>query len=267
MANRLQTANKPYPILRNGPMERQLDLSRRTRPGEILIQAFLFFCGAFSILTTIGIVYVLGRESMLFFLSDEVSLVEFFTSTRWQPQILEFGILPLVSATLMTTTFAMLISIPLGLSVAVYLSEYASPRARSLIKPVLEVLAGIPTIVYGYFALAFMTPVTALYFRKGYRGYLQYGICGDRYGNFDLTAGQLDERGCAQRCPALFARSSLWIRRHSAGDCHQNRPTGCHLRDCGCHHRRFVTRHWGNHDRGDRCWSWTKSYLEPIQGR
>jgi phosphate transport system permease protein len=159
MANRLQTANKPYPILRNGLMERQLDLRRRTRPGEILIQAFLFFCGAFSILTTIGIVYVLGRESMLFFLTDEVSLVEFFTSTRWQPQILEFGILPLVSATLMTTTFAMLISIPLGLSVAVYLSEYASPRARSLIKPVLEVLAGIPTIVYGYFALTFMTPL------------------------------------------------------------------------------------------------------------
>ena len=159
MANRLQTAKKPYPILRNGLMERQLDLSRRTRPGEILIQAFLFFCGAFSILTTVGIVYVLGRESMLFFLTDEVSLVEFFTSTRWQPQILEFGILPLVSATLMTTTFAMLISIPLGLSVAVYLSEYASPRARSLIKPVLEVLAGIPTIVYGYFALAFMTPL------------------------------------------------------------------------------------------------------------
>jgi phosphate transport system permease protein len=159
MANRLQTANKPYPILRNGPMERQLDLSRRIRPGEILIQAFLFLCGAFSILTTIGIVYVLGRESMLFFLSDEVSLLEFFTSTRWQPQILDFGIMPLVSATLMTTTFAMLISIPLGLSVAVYLSEYASPRARSLIKPVLEVLAGIPTIVYGYFALAFMTPL------------------------------------------------------------------------------------------------------------
>jgi phosphate transport system permease protein len=159
MANRLQPANKPYPILRNAPMVRQLDLSRRTRPGEIIIQAFLFFCGAFSILTTIGIVYVLGRESMLFFLSDEVSLVEFFTSTRWQPQILDFGIMPLVSATLMTTTFAMLISIPLGLSVAVYLSEYASPKARSLIKPVLEVLAGIPTIVYGYFALAFMTPL------------------------------------------------------------------------------------------------------------
>jgi phosphate transport system permease protein len=159
MANRIQIANKPYPTLRNGSMERRLNLSKRRRPGESFIQAFLFICGAFSILTTIGIVYVLGRESMLFFLSDEVSLVEFFTSTRWQPQILDFGILPLVSATLMTTTFAMLISIPLGLSVAIYLSEYASPRARSMIKPILEVLAGIPTIVYGYFALAFMTPL------------------------------------------------------------------------------------------------------------
>jgi phosphate transport system permease protein len=159
MANRIQIANKPYPTLRNGPLERRLNLSKRRRPGEFVIQSFLFICGAFSILTTIGIVYVLGRESMLFFLSDEVSLVEFFTSTRWQPQILDFGIMPLVSATLMTTTFAMLISIPLGLSVAIYLSEYASPRARSMIKPILEVLAGIPTIVYGYFALAFMTPL------------------------------------------------------------------------------------------------------------
>ena len=141
------------------PAKQRMDLRRRKRPGETIVQGFLFVCGAFSILTTIGIIYILGRESMLFFLSDEVSLVEFFTSTRWQPQIQEFGIMPLVSATLMTTTFAMLISIPLGLSVAIYLSEYASPKARGLIKPVLEVLAGIPTIVYGYFALAFMTPL------------------------------------------------------------------------------------------------------------
>jgi phosphate transport system permease protein len=159
MANHSDIVKGPYPITKTNVIERREGLRKRTRPGETIIQAFLFGCGAFSILTTIGIVYVLGKESMLFFLSDEVSLVEFFTSTRWQPQILEFGILPLVSATLMTTTFAMLISVPLGLSVAIYLSEYASPKARSLIKPVLEVLAGIPTIVYGYFALAFMTPL------------------------------------------------------------------------------------------------------------
>jgi phosphate transport system permease protein len=159
MANRLQTAKRPYPITRTEAIKSSVNLRKRTRPIETIIQAFLFLCGGFSILTTVGIVYVLGKESMLFFLTDEVNLVEFITSTRWQPQILEFGIMPLVNATLMTTTFAMLISIPLGLSVAIYLSEYASPKARKFIKPILEILAGIPTIVYGYFALAFMTPL------------------------------------------------------------------------------------------------------------
>ncbi|MEW5868350.1 MAG: phosphate ABC transporter permease subunit PstC [Chloroflexota bacterium] len=134
-------------------------LRRRLRPGEALIQGFLFLCGAISILTTIGIVYELGKESLLFFRSPEVSLFDFFTGTRWQPQILEFGIWPLVISTLITTAIAMLIALPLGLSVAIYLSEYATPRAREILKPTLEVLAGIPTVVYGYFALTFMTPL------------------------------------------------------------------------------------------------------------
>jgi phosphate transport system permease protein len=136
-----------------------LNLRRKVRPSEIIIQGFLFFCGAVSILTTIGIVYELGKESLLFFSSGDVNLIEFLTGTHWQPHTGEFGILPLLNATLMTTTVAMLIAIPLGLSVAIYLSEYASPRARSMLKPVLEVLAGVPTVVYGYFALMFMTPI------------------------------------------------------------------------------------------------------------
>jgi phosphate transport system permease protein len=135
------------------------DLRRRRRLNESLIQGFLFVCGAFSILTTAGIVFVLGRESMLFFLSDEVSLVEFFGSVKWQPQIGDFGIWALISATLMTTTIALLIAMPLGLAVAIYLSEYASTKARNTLKPILEVLAGVPTVVYGYFALTFMTPL------------------------------------------------------------------------------------------------------------
>ena len=135
------------------------ELAKRPRLGESVIQAFLFFCGAISILTTFGIVLVLARESWLFFGSPEVSLREFFTSTTWQPAILEFGIWPLVNATFMTSAFAMLVALPLGLSVAIYLSEYATPRVRSALKPVLEVLAGIPTVVYGYFALTFMTPL------------------------------------------------------------------------------------------------------------
>ena len=110
-------------------------------------------------MTTLGIVYELGKEALLFFRSPEVNLWKFFTGTQWQPQVGEFGILSLVTATLMTTTFAILIAVPLGLCVAIYLSEYASPKARSIIKPTLEILAGIPTVVYGYFALTFMTPL------------------------------------------------------------------------------------------------------------
>jgi phosphate transport system permease protein len=136
----------------------QNKLKKRLRPSEFLIQGFLFLCGAISILTTVGIVYELGKEALLFFGSPQVELWAFFTGTRWQPQAAQFGILPLVTATLMTTLIAMLVAIPLGLSVAIYLSEFASIRVRSLLKPILEVLAGIPTVVYGYFALTFMTP-------------------------------------------------------------------------------------------------------------
>ena len=213
----------------------RIDLRQRPRITESLIQGFLFLCGAISILTTIGIVYELSKESLSFFtrqlwedtnkqiavdasvqttvlsvtkggkalrpeqslrigdevvrilsiegetltverglqgtqavphhagndlfLSSRVSLIEFFTKTKWTPQIGEFGIWPLVNATLMTSATAMVVALPLGLSVAVYLSEYASDRARKVLKPVLEVLAGIPTVVYGYFALTFMTPL------------------------------------------------------------------------------------------------------------
>lgn len=139
--------------------ESGIDLRRRPRRGESLIQAFLFFCGAVSILTTLGIVFELGKESLLFFSSPNVRLFDFFTKTTWQPSIGEFGVLPLVNATLMTTFFAMIIALPLGLGAAIYLSEYASPKARSILKPVLEILAGVPTVVYGYFALTFMTPL------------------------------------------------------------------------------------------------------------
>lgn len=139
--------------------DKVINLRKRTRISESLIQGFLFFCGAASILTTIGIVIVLFRESLRFFASPEVSLGEFFTSTTWQPKLGEFGIWPLLAATLMTTSFAILVAVPLGLAVSIYLSEYASERARKIIKPTLEILAGIPTIVYGYFALTWMTPL------------------------------------------------------------------------------------------------------------
>jgi phosphate transport system permease protein len=139
-------------------------LRKKPRIGENLIQAVLLICGIISVLTTIGIVFELGKESLLFFTMPGVTLKGFLTGTSWQPAIGEFGILPLLTSTLITTFFAMLIALPLGLGAAIFLSEYASPKARKTLKPALEVLAGIPTVVYGYFALTVMTPFLRLLF-------------------------------------------------------------------------------------------------------
>ncbi len=134
-------------------------LARKSRPGEKVIKYLLFACGILSIFTTLGLVFELGKESLLFFRSPDVSLVDFLTQTVWQPAVGKFGVLPLLNATLITSVIAMLVAIPLGLTAAIYLSEYAGNRARTILKPVLEVLAGVPTIVYGYFALTFITPI------------------------------------------------------------------------------------------------------------
>jgi len=136
-----------------------IDLRKRPRLGESIIQTVLFVCGFISIFTTIAIVYVLFQESLLFFADPAVTLFEFFTGTVWQPRIGEFGVLPLVNATLVISFIAMLVAVPLGLGMAIYLSEYASERARAILKPVIELLAGIPTVVYGFFALTFVTPI------------------------------------------------------------------------------------------------------------
>jgi phosphate transport system permease protein len=134
-------------------------LQGRPRWGESVIRILLFLSGFFSILTTLGIVYELGKEALLFFQMPGVNILSSLVTTDWQPHSGKFGIWPLVTATLMTTLIAMSIAVPLGLAVAVYLSEYASPRVRNTLKPVLEILAGIPTIVYGFFALTSMTPL------------------------------------------------------------------------------------------------------------
>jgi phosphate transport system permease protein len=133
-----------------------IDLKRKKRPFEAMIGAFLFFAAGVSILTTVGIVITLGKESLLFF--GKVSVWEFLSGLRWQPQIGQFGILPLFSATFMTSAIAMAIALPAGLAVAVYLAEYAPERLRAFLKPLLEILAGIPTVVYGFFALQTVTP-------------------------------------------------------------------------------------------------------------
>jgi len=132
---------------------------KRPRWVELAIRGFLFTCGVLSIAITIGIVYELGSESLLFFQDERVSLVEFFTTTIWQPQVGGFGIWPLILGTLYISLIAMLVAVPIGLASAIYLSEYASERVRGFFKPVLEVLVGVPTVVYGFFALTFMTPL------------------------------------------------------------------------------------------------------------
>lgn len=137
----------------------QSDLRKKRRIGESVIQTLLLVCGLISVFTTLGIILVLGYESFRFFRLPDVTLLEFFTNTVWQPRINEFGVLPLLNATLLTSAIAMLVALPLGLMSAIYLSEYAAPRTRNTLKPILEILAGVPTVVYGFFALTFMTPI------------------------------------------------------------------------------------------------------------
>ena len=132
---------------------------RQTKPryGEKVIRGILFAAAAVSIFTTFGIVISVLIPSLEFF--GEVALTEFLFTTTWTPLFAnpEFGVLPLIMGTMVITLIAVIIAIPLGLGSAIYLSEYAKPRARKILKPTLEVLAGIPTVVFGFFALEFIT--------------------------------------------------------------------------------------------------------------
>jgi len=137
------------------------ELSKASKKGilEQVIPKILFVFAIISIFTTIGIVFSLLLETISFF--QEVSIIDFFTDTKWAPlfQPQHFGILALVSGTLLITVVSAVFAIPLGLGSAIYLSEYAPSRVRAILKPILEILAGVPTIVYGYFALTFITPI------------------------------------------------------------------------------------------------------------
>lgn len=130
----------------------------RPRYGERLVQGLLFLCAAVSVATTAGIVVALAGPTIEFL--GEVPIGDFLFGTDWRPLFSppDFGVLPLVTATIVVTACALVVCIPFGLGSAIYLSEYARPRVRKALKPVLEVLAGIPTVVYGFFALTFLTP-------------------------------------------------------------------------------------------------------------
>jgi phosphate transport system permease protein len=131
----------------------------RRRWLEFFIERGLFLCATASVLVTAGIIAVLAVETVAFF--SEVSIVEFLTGTEWTPLFSEkrFGVLPLVAGTALVSAIAMLVALPAGLLCAIYLSEFAPPAVRRVVKPILEVLAGIPSVVYGYFALLFVTPI------------------------------------------------------------------------------------------------------------
>jgi phosphate transport system permease protein len=138
--------------------ERRLGVAR-PRWGERLIEAGLWLCATVSILVTVGIVFSLAGPTIEFF--GEIPASDFFFGTEWAPTFspASFGVIPIVLGTLAVTVWAMLFAIPLGLGAAIWLSEYARPKHRRVVKPVLEVLEGIPTVAYGFFGIVFVLPL------------------------------------------------------------------------------------------------------------
>lgn len=155
-----------FPLVSDVPAAMPLDhvserfARRRTRHlRETIIEFILLAAALVSVATTAGIVFILVKESLVFF--DHVSLIDFLTDSQWTPLFddAHFGIMPLVSGTLVSSGVALLVAIPLGTIIAIYLSEFAPFKVREVAKPFLELLGGVPTIVYGYFALLFVTPL------------------------------------------------------------------------------------------------------------
>jgi len=161
-AEPVKFADRPATTADGWSPVKRLSLSRVK---EQLIVFSLFLCALVSVATTVGIIFSLLNESVISVDDDpaffqQVSVWEFFTDTQWTPQFADrhFGVLPLLAGTFLIAAIAALIGLPIGLAGAVYSSEYATPRTRNILKPLLEILAGIPTVVYGYFALVFVTP-------------------------------------------------------------------------------------------------------------
>lgn len=137
-------------------------MANSSRKSEKLIELVMIACSLISVLTTLGIILVLSIDTIKFF--AEVSFFDFITDTQWTPLFADkhFGILPLLAGTILTTIIATLVAVPVGISIAVYLNEYASKKFTATVKPILEILAAIPTVVYGFFALQFVTPLLQL---------------------------------------------------------------------------------------------------------
>jgi len=149
----------PNPVSLSIRRERTLEKSAVRGIKEKIIALVLLGCALVSVLTTLGIILTLFEVTIEFF--QEVSFAQFFLDTRWTPLFADqhFGIWPLINGTLLVSAIAMLVAVPLGLAAAAYLSEYVSHRLASILRPALELLAGVPTVVYGYFALTYVTPL------------------------------------------------------------------------------------------------------------
>ncbi len=191
----------------------QLSGARSRHGTERVIGGILLFCGVLSIATTVGIVVILAEQAVEFF--REISIFDFLFGTQWTPLFEgqeSYGVLALVSATLMIGALSMLIAIPFGLMSAIYLSEYASPGVRSVLKPILELLAGIPTIVYGYFALTFITPNVL---KRIFPDINPYNLLSASIAVGIMVlpmVASLSEDAFGRR-PTIAARRSLWGRR------------------------------------------------------
>ncbi|GIG41233.1 phosphate ABC transporter permease subunit PstC [Cellulomonas phragmiteti] len=161
------------------PLPGAPSLTGRPRPLETVVRWILRAAAALSVVITIGIVISLLGPALAFF--REVPVLDFLTGTRWAPQFADksFGVLPLVTATAWTTFIALLVAVPFGLGAAIYLAEYARPGVRRTLKPILELLAGVPTVVFGFFALSFVAPV------------LLRGLLGIQVGTFSILAAGL----------------------------------------------------------------------------
>lgn len=157
MSSNLQARNSQKRLLEFTSANHPVRRMRRFK--ERIIESVLFLAAASSVAVTAGIVFILVKESLPFF--DHVSFAEFITEKEWTPlfENAKYGILPLVSGTFLTTFVALSLAIPMGTIAATFLSEYTSPKVREVLKPVLELLAAVPTVVYGYFALLFVTPL------------------------------------------------------------------------------------------------------------
>lgn len=149
----------PEPTLGSAKLAEYALLKRRRKIRERMIEAALFFAACVSVLTTLGIVYILVKESLDFF--SHVPLWDFLTDRQWTPLFddAHFGIMVLLSGTISSSLVALLIALPLGTIIAIYLCEFAGHKTRETMKPLLELLSGVPTIIYGYFALLFVTPM------------------------------------------------------------------------------------------------------------